>query len=164
MHVQLSEGLLSVVDFKFLDGWFVSGIRENGRDVMASGFSTRPGKETELEMTVSNNGGIIEGNIRDKENNPLPGARYVLLPEKSLRQNRMLLQYGAAYEGGGFKIESVIPGDYRLIAFPDDDRFGPSFMRDLESIESYEAFGLWLHVDAGQTVSVTAVIVPNVRF
>src|SRR5262249_33983294 len=106
------EGMLSLQDIQFRDGWFISDVTLDGRDVTRSGFSVEPGRESTIEIVISNVGGKVSGVIRDRENKELPGARYVLLPERSLRSNRSLVITGAAYEKGGFDIQTIPPGEY----------------------------------------------------
>jgi hypothetical protein len=157
----IPEGTLTLGGLSFQDGWFVSEMILDGRDVTRSGFSIEPGRESVLEIVIGNVGGKVSGVIRDRDNTPLPGARYVLLPEPSLRSNRSLITTGAAYEKGGFDIPSVPPGDYTLLAFPDDERFSSAVLRDVERLEQYEAFGERIHIAAGETVVVTITVVPN---
>ena len=64
---------------------------------------------------------------------------------------------------GAFIIESVLPGEYTLIAFPDDDQLTPVFLRHLELVGKYERFGQRVHVEAGQTQQVTLRTVPAIE-
>jgi hypothetical protein len=131
--------------------------------VTASGWTTSPGTETKVDVLVSNAGGSITGVIKDRENRPVSAARYILLPEPSLRGNRPLITNGVASEQGLFKIDAVRPGEYTLIAFPDEDRYTPVFMRDLETVQQFERFGERILVTAGQTMQVTVTVSPNLR-
>src|SRR5262245_41496664 len=67
----IPESTIRLRDFSLDDGWFVAGIRQDGQDVSASGFSVSPGQESTLEIVISKNGGIISGIIRDREQNPI---------------------------------------------------------------------------------------------
>ena len=158
----ISEGMLSLQDLSFQEGWFVTEVTLDGRDVTRTGFSVEPGRERVMEIVISNIGCKISGVIRDRENHPLPAARYVLLPERYLRSNRSLIITGASYEEGGFDIQSVPPGEYTLLAFPDDARFSTGFLRDPERLERYEVFGERIYVAAGQSVAVTIRVAPAV--
>jgi hypothetical protein len=155
------EGILSLRELTFQDGWFISDVTFDGRDVTRSGFSVEAGRQSILEIVISNVGGKVSGVIRDRENNPVPGARYVLLPERSLRSNPSLIMTGASYEKGGFDIQSIPPGEYTLLAFPDDDRFSSVLLRDPERVQRYEPFGEHIHIAAGDSVVVTVVVAPD---
>ena len=116
----------------------------------ASGFSTTPGTESTLDVIVSNAGGSISGVIKDRENRPILGARYILLPEPSLRANPLFITNGLALEQGVVKVDGIRPGEYTLIAFPDEDRYTPVFMRDLQRVQQFERFGEHIQVIAGR--------------
>jgi len=73
-----------------------------------------------------------------------------------------LIITGASSEEGGFDIQSVPPGEYTLLAFPDDARFSTGFLRDPERLERYEVFGERIYVAAGQSVAVTIRVAPAV--
>ena len=111
-------------------------------------FSTTPGKESNLEVVISNAGGTLVGVIKDQQDKPVPAGRVVLLPELSRRSNPFLVRTGAAIERGEFTIETIPPGEYTAIAFPDEDQFTPAFLRDMQTVEKYERFGQRVHIEA----------------
>jgi hypothetical protein len=158
----VSEGKVFIGMSGLLDGWFISAVRLNGENVIASGFSSFAGADGFLEIEVSNAGGTISGAILDKDDHPIPAARYLLVPDLSLRQNWSLIQTGAAYENGEFKVEGLPPGQYTVLAFNDDDQFTPTFLRNPETIEKYERFGQPIHINARQTTRVALTVAPNV--
>jgi hypothetical protein len=100
------------------DGWFISEMQLDGKDVMGSGFASKPGRESTVEVTISNAGGVIAGIIKDRQDKPLRSARFVLLPEVRLRGNPVLLKTGVANANGDFTINAIRPGNYTLLAFP----------------------------------------------
>ena len=142
-----------------LDGWFVSRLQLDGRDVMGSGFSSTPAKESVLEITISNTSGTLAGMIKDQREKPVRTGRVVLLPDRSLRANPSLIRTEVASENGEFTIVTLPPGDYVAIAFPDEDQFTPAFLHDLRWDQSYERFGQYVHIDAGQTTHADLVTV-----
>ena len=143
------------------DGWFISEMQLDGNDVMGSGFASKPGRESTLEVTMSNAGGVIVGFIKDDQDKPLRSARFVLLPELRLRGNPVLLKTGVADANGDFTINAIRPGNYTLLAFPDEDQFTPAFLRDRDLLEKYEAFGHPVSIGAGQTIRADVTVVPQ---
>jgi hypothetical protein len=141
------------------ENWVISGMRLDGSDVTATGFSALPGKERILEITVTNATGTLTGIIKDQNDKPVPTARLVLLPDPSLRANPSLIRTGVASEKGEFVVETILPGQYTVIAFPDEDQLTPAFLRDLRSIEKYERFGRQIYIDARQTIRADLVTV-----
>jgi protocatechuate 3,4-dioxygenase beta subunit len=158
----VSEGRLYVRDAHPIEGWFVSGLRFNGEDVMGSGFSVPPSTENTLEVEISNAGGAVTGIIKDRDDRPVSGGRYVLLPDPALRTNPALITTGVADGKGEFKIEAILPGEYTVIAFPDEDRFTPIFMRNVSVVEKYEPFGERVHIEEGST-QVNVHIIPDLE-
>jgi hypothetical protein len=157
----LSEGTLHLSNLNLPDGWFVSHISQNGEDVTGSGLSVLARADSSVRIAINNRGGDISGRIEDRQNHPAPAARFVILPEPALRANPLFINSGTAYEKGAFKVANLPPGEYTLIAFPDEERFSTTFLRNLDAVQQYEQFGQHIHIDAGQTTQVTLVTVPN---
>ena len=143
------------------DGWFISEMQLDGQDVMGSAFSSKPGRESTLEVTISNAGGAVTGIIKDFQDRPLKSARFALLPELRLRGNPLLLKTGVANANGDFTIDAIRPGNYTLLAFPDEDQFTPASLRDRDLLEKFEAFGNLISIGAGQTIRADVTVVPQ---
>jgi Carboxypeptidase regulatory-like domain len=156
----LPEMRLFIKDQTVNDTWFISSVRFDGSDVMSSGFSTMPGKDSSLDVVISNASGTLEGVVRDRQQKPVPAGRIVLLPDLRLRSNPFLIRTGVAVERGEFKIEIIPPGEYTAIALPDEDQFTPAFLRDLTSVESYERFGEHIHIAAGESTRMDLTVAP----
>jgi len=156
---RLSERKLYLRDQVLQDSWFISSVRFDGNDALTGGFSTTPGKESVLEVVISNAGGTLTGVVKDAQNKPAPAGRIVLLPDRSLRTNPFLIRTGVAIEGGVFAIEVIPPGEYTAVAFPDRDEFTPAFLRDMKEMEKYEPFGQPVHIGPRETTRLDLTVV-----
>jgi hypothetical protein len=143
------------------DGWLVSGLRLDGQDVMGTGIVAKPGREHLLEIIITNASGALAGIVLDAQNEPVSAARVVLLPEPALRANPMLQFTTVANGKGEFGIESMLPGNYTLIALPDKDEFTPTFVRDPRNLQQYQRFGQQVRIEAGLTGRVTLLVAPE---
>jgi hypothetical protein len=133
------------------DEWFISRLLFEGRDVTTSGFSASPEEDRTLEVIISNDGGNVAGTIKDILDKPGAGARVVLLPDSSLRDNPVFLKIALASESGEFSMEMIPPGNYTAIAFPAEEQFTPMFLTEPRWVEQYERYGQPIHIDAGET-------------
>jgi hypothetical protein len=157
----VSETKLFLRDQALNDNWFISSARFNGSDAITNGFSGQPGKEGTLEVVLSNASGALAGVVKNKQEKPVPAGRIALLPEPAFRSNPFLVRTTVAIEEGKFTMETIPPGDYTAIAFPDEDKFTPAFLRDLPSIQKYERFGQQVTIEAKQTKRLDLTVAPS---
>jgi len=114
-------------------------------------------------VIISNAGGNVAGTIKDIQDKPGAGARVVLLPGSSLRDNPVFLKIALASESGEFSMEMIPPGNYTAIAFPAEEQFTPMFLTEPRWVEQYERYGQPIHIDAGETSRVDLVTITPER-
>jgi protocatechuate 3,4-dioxygenase beta subunit len=130
------------------EGWFISRLILEGRDVTSSGFSAVPGEDRLLEVVISNAGGTLSGFLKDSQDRPLSGARVILLPDRSLRDNPAFAKIALADDKGEFRIEAIAPGEYTAIAFPPEEQSVPMFLGNPQWVENYERYGERVQITA----------------
>lgn len=92
-----------------------------------------------LELTVSGNGGKVEGLVLTEENLPYSGGQVVLVPEGfALRERAELYKTGVTDQFGKFTLRGVRPGEYKLFAWDDVE---PGSWHDPDFLRQYEAKG-----------------------
>jgi hypothetical protein len=141
-------------------GWFISAVEFDGRDAAFTGFLIRPGTAHTFEVVISNVGGTLTGTVKDREERTVTGARVVMFRQAISPENRSFTITAVAFENGWFKLDALAPGDYMAIAFPDDDRYSPSVLRDPGIVRQYAVFARAIRIVAGQ---VTNAILEAVR-
>jgi hypothetical protein len=130
------------------EGWFISRLILEGREVTSSGFSAAPGEDRLLEVVISNAGGTLSGFLKDSQDRPLSGARVILLPDRSLRDNPAFTKIALSDDTGAFLIEAIAPGEYTAIAFPPEEQSTPMFLGTPQWVQSYERYGEHVQITA----------------
>jgi hypothetical protein len=64
---------------------------------------------------------VVEGVVRNAEQQPARGARVVLVPQEALRGHPMFYKEAKSDASGKFTIKGVIPGDYTVYAIEPTD-------------------------------------------
>jgi hypothetical protein len=104
-------------------------------DVLAQGFTPRAGSNATLEITLSAQGGQVEGNVVDEDGLPVVGVWVVLVPDAKHRDRRDLFRQERTDQHGVFKIKQVAPGDYALYSWDEVEDGAwedPDFMKPFE--------------------------------
>jgi protocatechuate 3,4-dioxygenase beta subunit len=100
-----------------------------------------------LELTVSGNGGKVEGLVLTDENLPYSGGQVVLVPEGfALREHAELYKNGVTDQFGKFTLRGVRPGEYKLFAWDDVE---PGSWHDPDFLRLYEPKGVKVKVTEG---------------
>jgi hypothetical protein len=110
-------------------------IRAEDTDAMQEGLTvSHPGKLA-LEIVMSHDGATIEGVVKDKDDQPVPGATVVLIPETKRRSQHGLHLQTSTDQFGRYRFSSATPGEYKLFVWADVEDgiwFDPDFLKDVE--------------------------------
>ena len=90
-----------------------------------------------VELVVSTAASKLSGDVTGADGNPLRGSTVVLRtanPKLTLMEG--LIKTATTDQNGKFEMESLAPGDYRLVAFESID---PADARDPEVLQEYES-------------------------
>lgn len=88
-----------------------------------------------MEIALSHNAALVEGIVQDKDDQPVPGATVVLVPEARLRFRRDLYRETNTDQFGRYHFSSITPGGYKLFVWSDVEPgiwFDPDFLKDAE--------------------------------
>jgi hypothetical protein len=107
-------------------------------DALESGLDTSQGAAGTLEITISSNGGQIEGSAADSKEKPASGAVVALVPDAPRRERLMLFKMAMSDTTGHFSITGVAPGEYKLFAW---DQIEEGAYQDPEFLKPYENQG-----------------------
>jgi Carboxypeptidase regulatory-like domain len=130
--------------------WFVKSASAGERDVNESGISVNGGTAA-LDLIISSNGGIVDGVVVDSNNQPVPDAVVVAVPEVRMRGRIDRYRKTVSDQSGHFSLHGIRPGDYTVFAWESvegEAYYNPDFLK------TYEGQGSALHVSEGEHKSV----------
>jgi hypothetical protein len=106
---------------------FVKSIRLGNVDVLSAGFHLEGPPSGILEIVLSTDYGVIDGNVSRE-------STFVLVP--NVRNRTDLYRAAATDSSGHFHVDQIPPGDYKMFAWSDveeDAWFDPDFIRNFEN-------------------------------
>jgi len=128
---------------------YIKSARLNGRDAL-----TRPldwgGSNAALEIIMSRKTPVLEGSVTDADGNPITGT-VTLVADPARPGHPLLYPTAKADQNGKFRLQSVIPGSYRVFAWesiPDGAHGVPEF------IDAFTAAGERVELSEGDRKTV----------
>lgn len=139
------------------DTYLVS-VRAGAREVLDSGY-TATGDQNPLELTIGGPGsvGVVEGTVVNARGEPMPAITVVLIPAGERRTNPSAFRTMASDQQGNFAIRSVLPGDYKVLAWEEVE---PGAYMDPDFLKDFETRGETLRVQRGSQNAVTVPVIP----
>jgi protocatechuate 3,4-dioxygenase beta subunit len=124
--------------YGLLPAYYVKSVRMGDVDALEAGLDTSQGAAGTLEITISGNGGQIEGTAADSKQKPASGAVVALVPDDPRRERLMLFKTTVTDTTGHFSITGVAPGEYKLFAW---EQIEEGAYQDPEFLKPYENQG-----------------------
>ena len=115
--------------------FYLKSVRMGDADSLESGLDTSQGAAGTLEITISGNGGQIEGSAADSKQKPATGAVVSLVPDAPRRERLILFKTVMTDTMGHFSITGIAPGEYKLFAWEqtEDGYQDPEFLKPYEN-------------------------------
>jgi hypothetical protein len=129
------------------DDLYVAGIRMGDSDVLADGVHVGGAVLGELEITLNGNGGALECSVSGWNQEALPDAQVVVLPDPPRRSQLALYGDCRTDATGACTITGVAPGNYHVFAWPPSDE--ERDYRDPERLAELEKLGKAIKVAEG---------------
>jgi hypothetical protein len=137
-------------------GHYIQAARLGQTDILASGIDLSQGLPGSLDIVISGKAASVGGTVRDGDGRPVDGAVVALIPEAPERRLSPHWVRSSATDGsGGFRLEGLIPGEYRLYAWeaaPQGAWTDPAFLRPFEA----QAKRITLRESSNETADLTA--------
>lgn len=136
-------------------GYYVKDARLGELDLWSGNFRYSGTDTRMLDIVISPRTGQIDGTATNTQDQPVPGARVVLIPERN-RGRAELFRPVTADPSGHFSIPAVAPGDYKLAAW---EMIEPYAFFDPELIKQAYDNGTRIRVTEStrQTINVSTI-------
>jgi protocatechuate 3,4-dioxygenase beta subunit len=137
---------------------FLISAREGPREVLESNFTVRGDPEL-LELRIGGRGSIgsVDGTVVNALGQPVSAATVVLIPGPERRTNATAFKTSTSDQNGNFSIRSILPGDYKVLAWEDVET-GAYF--DPEFLKNFETRGEAVRIQRGSQNRVTLRVIP----
>jgi protocatechuate 3,4-dioxygenase beta subunit len=121
------------------DDYYLKSISLGDQDLTDTGVDFTQGiPASELVLTISSNGGQVEGTVQNEKSEPAIGATVALVPEASRRSLGYSYKVASADQSGHFTLTGIKPGKYKLFAWEEVE---PLAYRDADYLKPYESVG-----------------------
>jgi hypothetical protein len=109
-----------------------------GVDVLQDGLDLTAGAPRgSLDIVVSAAGGFVSGTVADNDDQPMAGAMVVLVPDPGQRKQIRLYKESTTDQYGGFKLQGIAPGDYKVFAWEGGQDVAyrdPEFLKAIDNL------------------------------
>jgi protocatechuate 3,4-dioxygenase beta subunit len=110
-----------------------------------------------LQITVSGAGGVLTGTVLSEEQQPVSGAKVVLVPTGPAQASRDLYKVVTSSKNGIFRIIGIAPGEYSLYSW---ERVDSEPYLDPEFVARFEEFAKRVVVQEQSTQSLDLALIP----
>jgi hypothetical protein len=130
---------------------YVKSVRMGGEDVLERGVHLQGQPPREMEVVIGVDGGIVQGLVVDRRQQPVANAVVALVPAPTLRRRTDLYKSAVTDVSGRFRILGLAPGDYRLFSW---EYIEDGMWFDSDFLNTVETRGKSVRVSEGAAESV----------
>jgi hypothetical protein len=133
----MAPGLFEFIVEGLPQNAYVKSVHRGQSDITDTGFDVAPGVLLEpLTIVLSPNAAVIEGSVKNAQDEPAGGALITLIPDAGHRAVTRRYRTASTDQNGNFTIKGVVPGEYKIYAWEelDGDAYqDPDFMKPHEA-------------------------------
>ena len=152
--IRLQEGLTFKLDgltrglYRFrverISDPYIKRIRIGEQETADAAIDLTYGDPGEVTLFLSPNAAVVEGSVKNAKDEPAPRVLVTMVPETSRRTR--LHRIARTDQSGHFKLEGVIPGEYKIYAW---EQIEDGAWEDPDFMKAYEARGKKISVKEG---------------
>lgn len=137
--------------------FYLKSIRAGQQDMTETGVDLTEGVPEDLTITVSPNGGMIEGSVQNAKGEPASDVLVTLIPDASHRSILWLFKTAETDQNGHFTIRGVRPGEYKIFAW---EMVESGAYQDPDFLKSYESVGETVSIKESTHETVPLKLIP----
>jgi protocatechuate 3,4-dioxygenase beta subunit len=141
-----------------LENLYVKSVRMGGEEVLERGVHLQGQPPREIEVVLGVSGGILQGTVVDRRQQPFPNAVVAMVPASRRRTD--LYKSTLTDASGGFRLMGLAPGEYRLFSW---DYVEEGIWFDSEYLSSIETRGKSVRISEGTTESLELTVLGEDR-
>jgi len=152
----IAEGRYLVSLSGLVEDQYLASAKFKGAEVIDTGVVIDGSDPGPLELTIQN-GGSVEGIVRNARDEPVADSRVVIVPAPNRRTNLNLFKAAFTDQYGHFAIRGVVPLDYGVLAWEDIDN---GAWESAEFISDFESRAVRVSVRRGAASNTTVRVIP----
>jgi hypothetical protein len=110
-----------------------------------------------LDILLGNSPGSVEAAVVDSRKMPISGVTVALVPDSARRKRYDLFRQATTDASGRVRIENVVPGDYKVLAW---EVVESNAWTDPDFLSNYENNGVSVRVGEGGRAAVDVQAIP----
>jgi hypothetical protein len=138
---------------------YIADLRQGGRSLNSDGIIISDPAEGAVEVTIDQQGGVVQGTVLKPTGEPQERAVVALVPVPSLRGNAMRYSRVLGDAMGKFTFRGVAPGEYKAFAWGGIP--GSVAYQNAEFLAPVESKGIVVTILAGSSQTVQLTALPN---
>jgi beta-lactamase regulating signal transducer with metallopeptidase domain len=135
---------------------YVKSMRLGSADLLAGPLHVDEQPHSPIEIVIGTDVSTLDGTVFNDKHEPLENVDVAVIPAWQYRVRTDLFKTGTTDASGHFHIPAIAPGDYRVFAWENVERFA---WQNPQFLQAYEARGQSVHFTQGkkETVEVNAI-------
>jgi hypothetical protein len=138
-------------------GGYIKSARYSSTDVLSEGLRLDRQPTAPVDIVISTNSGIVDGNVQDEKQQPAVNVTVVLVPDATRRNRFDLYRTISTDAAGHFHAEGIPPGDYKAFAWEDVET---GAWQDPEFVRQFEDRGRPVRISESGTSTIDLRVIP----
>jgi len=135
---------------------YVKSMHMGSADLLAGPLHVDGPPQSPIEIVIGTDVSILDGTVVSDNHEPLANVDVAVVPALPYRGRSDLFKTGTTDASGHFHIPAIAPGDYRVFAWENAERFA---WQNPKFLEPYEARGQSVHFGQGKKENIEVIAI-----